>query len=67
MKSLKHYTFTQNQNYITWKGNILSSRPGLGPGPSKKVGSASLERAGATPKFTVFVKNPFLTNSWVLI
>ena len=36
------------------------------PGSSEKVDPGPLEKADAIPKFTVWVKNSFLTNSRVL-
>ena len=45
----------------TFKGHTLYSVPGAGPGPGPS------EKADPIPKFTVWVKDSYLTNLRVLI
>ena len=47
--------------------HTLSSRPGPGPGLSEKADPGPLEKPDLIPKFTVRVKDSFLTNLKVLI
>ena len=47
--------------------HTLSSRPGPGPGLSEKADPGPLEKPDPIPKFTVRVKDSFLTNLKVLI
>ena len=45
----------------------IKSEPGRRPRPSEKADNGSLEKVDPIPKFTVSVKNSFLTNWRLLI